>query len=57
MRSPLDSDTESESVVSETSVMEQSVNPPTQRTIGEDLIAQLEFKYASMALGQHIFFK
>ena len=60
---PLDSDTESEqSLISKmknlkTSAMEQGVNPPTQRTIGEDLIAHLEVKYASMVCGQHIFVK
>ena len=36
--------------------MEQGINPPKPLT-GEDLIALLEFKYASKPHGQHIFVK
>ena len=39
------------------SAMEQSIDPVTQRTIGENLIAQLKFKYASKPCGQHKFVK
>ena len=39
------------------STLQQGVNPPKQPPTGEDLIALLEFKYASKPCSQHIFVK